>query len=448
MLSLVGEVPAVDVRQWSFDGEGDAQAQVRPGRPLVLRATLEAPTLSAADGLTLRGDAPAGPALALDGDVLAWAWPDAAPGRGPGRPDAAPEPAAVTVRRVGSSLDALRHGERVGLLVDPAPAGPGGPGGYLVAGAPGGGVVLAPASGPPPPAPADVSGPARQPWWAQWEITGQVPGAGVAAGRPVGLLNLVEGDHLVRAGDGRSAPALGWWSPTSPDGALPAPPALRPPDASAGEIEVHGSLVPAGPDAGLLLLDAPAAGLVGEHLARRLPARAADLAPGGAAASLAVRWPTPLPAGVAPDAGVRVWLRGVLVASPGLALARVRGAAWPLTTSGDPVLAAPAEPGWPAQAVAWRVVTWGTPVTWALPLPARDGERGSSTTFTRLREPVPVAAGPRRPGAGLGAVPPTFVRDVRTGRRAVRFVGLPGTGPGPSVAGVTVRVHLRDRWST
>lgn len=430
-----GEVPAVDVRQWSFDGEGDAQAQVRPGRPLLLRAALEAPALRAAEGLTLHGDAPAGPALALDGDLVTWSRPDA--------PDAGPEAAAVTVRRVGSSLDALRHGERVGLLVDPAPAGPGGPGGYLVAGPAGEGVCLVPATGPPPVPP---EGP--QPWWAQWEITGQVPGAGVAAGRPVGLLNLVEGDHLVRTGDGRRSPALGWWSPTSPDGALPVPPALRPPDASAGEIEVHGSLVPAGTDAGLLLLDAPAAGLVGGHLARRLPRRAADLAPGGAAASLAVRWPTPLPAAVAPDAGVRVWLRGVLVAAPGLALARVRGAAWPLTTSGDPVLAAPGEPGWPAEIVAWRVVTWGTPVTWALPLPARDGERGSSTTFTRLREPVPVVAGPRRPGAGLGAVPPTFVRDVRTGRRAVRFVGLPGAGPGPAVAGVTVRVHLRDRWST
>ncbi len=433
--TTVGGV-TVDVRRWAFEGEGDAQAQLRPGRTLVLRAVPDGPGAAATSG----------PALAVDGDLLGW---DSGDPDGPGL-----EPAAVVVHRAGSSLDAVRHGERVGLLVDPAPGGPGAPGGYLVAGPPGAGPVLAPAG-------RDRD----EPWWAQWEITGEVPGAGVVAGRPVGLFNLVQGDHLVLAGDGRTAPALGWWSQGDPGGALPVPPLLRPPDAAPGEVELHGTYVPAGPGTALLLLDPPLGRLLGGHLAARVPDVAAGLVPDAVAPSVAVRLPAPLDPALRPEPGSRIWVRGRLVAGPArdgsdrvLTVVDVRGAARATTADGTTVLAAPGEVGWPDDVVVWRLLTWPAtdvrgPVVWALPLPARDGEPGSSTTFTRRREPV--AAGVRGPGdrgrrptpphgtPTSGAVPPSIVRDVRSGRRALRFLGLPPAGEGPVVDGVTVRVHLR-----
>jgi hypothetical protein len=156
-----------------------------------------------------------------------------------------------------------------------------------------------------------------------------------------------------------------------------------------------------------------------------------------------------------------VLLTGALVrdeAADCYAVDPLDGLAWATDTSSGVVVVGPGEPGWPDLSMVWNAVAYplsepdgraytrnARPVTWYLPLPSRDGEPGSATTFspTLVRDatsgPVPAA-----PGGRLGAA--TIVRHPRDGWRALRLpVAQPRADAAlPPVVGCAVRVHLRD----
>jgi hypothetical protein len=318
--------------------------------------------------------------------------------------------------------DPIRHSDLVALRL--------GASGFLVAG---------PAAGP---AVTLVPEPVLQ-----WHVTGGTHGAGIGADRAIGLFNLVHGDFLVAPASG-TVPA--WWSDL--DGGLPIPGWGRPARGRAGDVELSGAAVQAvdgDPAAGLLLLlDPGVAGALAAHLAARAPTTAAALAPGGRLSAVACRRP-----GVdVPAAGARLWVQGPLSAQPGPSIDPVRTIAWALDADGHEVDADPTGAAWPREALTWHAVrlsagrdasatadgppsTRGDDVpTWLLPLPAADGESGSTTTFT-LQTP---------PGRAAG-LPPSIVHDPRTGRRALRLElpGPAGAGTEPVRVTCAVRVHRR-----
>jgi hypothetical protein len=241
---------------------------------------------------------------------------------------------------------------------------------------------------------------------------------------------------------------------------LPIPHAFRPPEGVPGDVELAGAMVPVRDGdlaAGLLLLLDPADGrTLGAHLAARDPERAAQLAPGGAVGAVACRWSAagaPSSAEPAlPPAGSRLWVHGLLVADPGVCLAPVRALAWALDADGEPVDAAPGEPGWPRTAITWWMVLPALPDDvpgglgpWVcyLPLPGQDGQPGSTTTLTSL--PAPDATGGRPSQRRIG-VPgaATLVPGVTGPARMLRMTATPDPGGRPVASGCTVRVHLPD----
>jgi hypothetical protein len=116
----------------------------------------------------------------------------------------------------------------------------------------------------------------------------------VPVGRPVGLFNTVEGDHLVCRPE-RGAPRLGWASSGDhPQVNLPMPPQFCPPEGVPGDAELSGAVVPVregDPEAGLLLLLSPADGrALGTQLVRRVPELAARVASDRRVGAVACRW--------------------------------------------------------------------------------------------------------------------------------------------------------------
>lgn len=484
-------VRPVDVQQWRFLGRGGI---LRPGEPV----RLVNDTAGAGVGLD-------------DRSLPCWG-----------------APAPLIVTRAGTSHDPIRSGERIGLHLA-------GYGFLTVPDGPGTDVVGDTAVPPAPPGAAD-----RWNREGEWEVTGCFTGVAVAFDRPVGLLHLLRGDHLVarcRAspapgegrehrehcpgrgercggreqhcrgrGEGRAdrgercrcpagpaqegpGPIWAWWAEQSGPPATAFPRALRAVEGVPSDVCLRGTAVgTVRPGAGgqgngvELLVDPGTAALLG-----RLPA-----APGAGDAAactdrLPCRWTGswgPALAGAVLSAGpVRVWVQGPLLSGPGLRVDPVRSLAWALDCDGRPVRSRCGDPSWPPTRLTWRVARLPVPAgpalpqrggTWLLPLPGRDGEPGTSTTVT----PVPATrggnaagSGPRRGGqrrtgprtggrAGVLEMPPSIVRDVRTGRRMLRVVlvgGPPpdGPSPGPSgsrtravpepegavVVGFTVRVH-------
>jgi hypothetical protein len=337
----------------------------------------------------------------------------------------------------------------------------------------------------------------------EWMVTGVAPGVAVPVGRPVGLLNTVQGDHLVclprlrlrgpdttagsPAAGGEAAggagvddageadlagpdmprgevPVLGWASSGgSSMVTLPMPPEFRPPEGVPGDAELAGALVPVRDgdlEAGLLLLLDPGDGRsLGGHLLRRSPDLAQHLAPDAAVGAVVCRWSSaggpsqaqpPLPA-----AGSRVWAQGLLVADPGASLSPVRALAWALDADGKPVTAAPGTGSWPETVLTWRLlmlplpdVAGPAPCAFYLPLPGRDGEPGTATTLTPVSERGTGRSAERRSG-GRAAAAPALVPGVTGSRRVLRMAMVPAQGGRLQTFGCTVRVHLpgstRDR---
>ncbi len=389
-----------DVRQWRFRGPG---TQLRPGSPVVLYNEV------------------------VDVEV-------GAPGESLG---GIPPGSAVTLRRAGSSPDPVRGGERLAVYVEGV--------GFLAAASDGPGIATRPGEA------------------AEWIVTGVAPGVAVPVDRPVALFDAVQGDHLVCL-DGAGGPVLAWSAEvgrTGPPGPrdgvpLPMPPQFRPPEGVPGDVELCGALVPVRDgdlSAGVLvLLDPPDARLLGAHLAARVPDLAATLAPERSVGAVACRWGAGCDGAVGglelPPAGARLWVQGSLVAEPGVCVRPVRVLAWALDADGDPVLAGPDEPQWPAVAISWQLLLLPVhcednlpevPVAVYLPLPGRDGEPGSTTTFTPLRSGP---GGARTVRGARGATAPAVVRDPRTGRRAVRIGIAPADAGAATTTGCTVRVHL------
>ncbi len=390
-----------DVRQWRFRAAG---TQVRPGSPV-----------------TLHNDA-------VGSDVGV-------------RVDG---PAVVTLHRTGSSRDPVRGGERLAVQIEGA--------GYLSAQETGDPSLCPAGNGP-----------------TEWIVTGVAPGVAVPVDRPVALFDAVRGDHLVCVRQGgetvltwstRACAAPGTFSAGAGEPSLsvrlPMPPEFRPPDGVPGDAELCGAGLPVRDgdvDAGLLLLLDPGdARLLGDHLRRRVPDLAGVLAPEGTVGAVACRWSAAggrLAAGVEfPPVGARVWVQGRLVAEPGVGLRPVRALAWAQDVDGEPVLSAPGDARWPRAAVTWRVIllpcAHGDPAADAataiyLPMPGRDGEPGSATTFTPVYPSGQEAAGRRR---CRGAPATAVVRDPRSGRRALRIGIWPGRRQEPVTVGCTVRVHL------
>lgn len=389
-----------DVRQWRLHASG---TQVRPGDAVRLLN-------EARDG---------GLAVALD-----------AAGRATMTVPSSDTP-TVSLSRAGSSPDPVRGGERVAVRLNGA--------GYLAAG------VVRPGDA----GPMVTVRPEKA---AEWIVTGVAPGVAVPVDRPVALFDTVQGDHLV-CESGPDGTSLAWAAARGATGGsgLPMPERFRPPEGVPGDVELAGVAVPVrdgDPSAGLLvLLDPGEARQLGDHLRERVPDLGDLLAPDGTVGAVACRWSVaddPPTAGAPfPPPGARVWVQGRLTAEPGVCVDPVRVLAWATDADGDAVVAGPEEPRWPTTVLTWRVhlvaagdgVPPGTPVAVYLPLPDRDGEPGTATTFTPL---TARQRGSARSGRPPG--PPAVVRDPRSGRRVVRIVlrGAPGGAP----AGCTVRVHL------
>lgn len=372
------------------------------------------------------------------------------PGRERGRPVVlpAPEPvatadgrdaadvpagAAISLHRPGSSPRPICGGEPVAVRLAGA--------GYLVAGEPGSADVVV---GPEP--------------VAEWVVTGVAPGVAVPVGKPVGLFDTVHGDHLVCI-PGPDLPVLAWMSTAGlPAPPLPIPARLRPPEGVPGDVELSGAVVPVRDgdlEAGLLLLLDPADGrALGSHLVRRVPDLAESLAPDAAVGAVACRWSRlGGPADVRPalpPAGARLWVQGALVADPGVSVSPVRALAWALDGDGEPVTALPGGPDWPQTVITWRVLVLplpdddpggAQPCAFHLPLPVRDGEPGTTTTFTPLAEGTVGRTGDRRTPL-RGAPAPALVPAPAGSRRVLRAAASCGPGGPGGVLGCTVRVHL------
>jgi hypothetical protein len=383
-----------DVRQWRLHAPG---TQVRPGDAVhLLNETWDGAltvTVDDAGGATLTAPGTDGPTVSLS--------------------------------RPGPSTDPVRGGERVAVRLPGA--------GYLAAEE-----TRTGAAGP------DLT--VRTDRAAEWIVTGVAPGVAIPVDRPVALFDTVQGDHLIcRPGPGGAA--LTWASGGTAEGTgLPMPERFRPPEGVPGDTELNGAAVPVrdgDPAAGLLiLLDPGEARHLGEHLRERVPDRADLLVPDGAVGAVACRWSVdggPPAAEALPAPGARIWVQGRLAAEPGVSLHPVRAFAWATDADGDAVGAAPQDPLWPETVLTWRVHLLpgsGAATAVYLPLPGRDGEPGTSTTFTPL--PVPDTGGgePPRPR------PPAVVRDPRTGRRAARPLLLPDPAGAAVTRGCTVRVHL------
>jgi hypothetical protein len=309
---------------------------------------------------------------------------------------------------------------------------------------------------------------------AEWLVTGVAPGVAVPVGRPVGLFNTVQGDHLVCRPE-RGAPRLGWGSSgSSPPVNLPMPPQFCPPEGVPGDAELSGAVVPVregDPEAGLLLLLNPADGrALGTHLMRRVPELAAGVASDRRVGVVACRWSSAGGPSVEPlpPTGARLWVQGRLVADPGVSVSPVRALAWALDPAGAPVTAVPGEQGWPQTGITWQVLVLprtsptstlpaaiahlqvaGGPVTCAfhLPLPGRDGEPGSSTTITP-RAPSALLPGMTValvPGPTTALVPgalPALGAGRSSPRRVLRMPLPPGQAGSAMAFGCTVRVHL------
>lgn len=310
----------------------------------------------------------------------------------------------------------------------------------------------------------------------EWVVTGVAPGVAVPVDRPVGLFDTVAGDHLVRLPerlpDGAAGtstrpgpdPAAGlvWACDRCPGGPLrplPIPDRCRPVEGMPGDAELAGALVAfrdGDPAAGLLLRPDPVDGrALGEHLASRVPELAARLAPEGVPGAVACRRTPaggPLPADLPlPPPGTRVCAQGYLVADPDLSLAPVRVLAWAQDGTGAALAVRPGDPSWPPTALTWRIVLLpqsaarphhdGRPQAPAsalwLPLPGRDGEPGSTTTVTPLRD---APAEPESRGAGY-RIGPALVPGPR-GLRMLRFPLRLGPLGVAVRLGCTVRVHL------
>ena len=416
-----------DVRQWRFRTTG---TQVRAGAPVTVHN--DAVGLDLALGPLRLPLGPPVPGAGADADADRLA-------RAAGLSLSAPPAttAAVTLGRAGSSDRPICGGEQVAVQLRGV--------GYLAAGQPGGAQLVV------------HTEPA-----AEWVVTGVAPGVAVPVGLPVALFDTVQGDHLV-CYPGPDQPVLDWAAGAGGHPAatrLPIPDAFRPPEGVPGDVELAGALVPVRDgdlSAGLLLLLDPADGrTLGAHLTARAPEQAAQLAPEGVVGAVACRWSAagaPSPAGPAlPPAGSRLWVHGLLVADPGVCLTPVRALAWALDADGEPVDAAPGEPGWPRTAITWWMVLPALPddvpgglESWVcyLPLPGQDGEPGSTTTLTPLSAPD-LAGGcpPQRRIGGRRAA--TLVPGVRGPARMLRMAATEDRGGRPVTSGCTVRVHLPD----
>jgi hypothetical protein len=365
-------------------------------------------------------------------------------------------PVPIIVTRAGTSPDPIRSGERIGLCL----AGHG------------------------PLSPPEVRGGGSA---EPWEVTGCFTGAGVAFDRPVGLLHLGRGDHLVArvpdtgASGGHREPRK---RPPEPSGQEPSPPwawwagevgfpatafprELRAVEGVPSDVCLRGTAVPM--DSG----EEPG-GRKGLEMSVG-PGTAELLA--GLGEPVLCRWEGPWGAWLADLVGstgpVEVRVQGPLLRAPELSVDPVRSLAWAVDSAGRSLRGGEADPSWPATRVMWRVARLpvpGRPVslrragTWLLPLPVRDGEPGTSTTVTftspitgprtsgsgtsdrgtqgggrpmleQRRRPVGGAAGPSpRCEREVLETPPAIVRDPRTGRRLLRLVLVDhsATGEGPA----------------
>ncbi len=379
----------------------------------------------------------------------------------------------VRLRRKGASPAPLRYGEPVMIdLVDAGTLTPSAPGSPLA-------LVLA----------ASVGG--REGPEGGWQIAGGSVGGIVSAGRPLALLAVERGDYLVLAGGPEPETGLAgldFWCLRSfaeadlrSGGQLPLP--VPEPLRGFGHpllAEVHGVLGQ-GADGIELVVDEGEHRQLREHLDRWAPA-ALDV--GGLPRELPLVPGTPLGRVLGlPPHGTPLRAAGTVMYDPGSGAVRIDpldSLAWaeqPSQTSAMLPVSAQ-DPDWPEEAVTWRVlalppsteqlagdladpfdptdptdpaVSPGSPqpadpveigsaaarsVTWFLPLPLRDGEPGSATTFTPLLGQHGTTV--------VGA--PAIVRHPSGGQRVLRLpVSLAATDDPPGPAGCAVRVHRRAR---
>lgn len=299
----------------------------------------------------------------------------------------------------------------------------------------------------------------------RWQLTGGAVGTTVPLGVPVGLLNEAAGDHLVAA-PVQAGPGLAWWGAVrlAPDGSdpfrgrppLPVPSALRTVVGIPAQVELPAVLLPDAPPGRLRArLDPQVATAVSAHLSRRRSTRL------DVVSQVLAKLPVPGGDERLPPPGTRILLTGALVddeVAGVFAVDPLDGIAWASGPDGVPLQALPNDAAWPELSVVWSAVAYpalttdervyarsARPVTWYLPLPKRDGEPGSTTTFSPTLVRSNAAGGgpvPASPGGRLGAA--TIVRHPRDGWRALRLpVAQPDHGVDlPPIVGCAVRVHL------
>ena len=309
-----------------------------------------------------------------------------------------------------------------------------------------------------------------------WRITGGVVGTVVPLGVAVGLLNDYAGDHLVAAPP-EAGPGVAWWAEVrwDDDGdlfagrpPLPLPTALRAVAGVPNQVHLAVRLLAVATDELLVRVDEQVAALLAEQLSRR------GLAELFRSPDVVARISGPGPDRRLPPTGTPILITGVLVLDEGTglpALDPVDGVAWACGDLGDALPVEQHAPGWAELAVTWNAVAYprvtgdarayagcSRPVTWYLPLPRRDGEPGSTTTFASVTVPAhapvlstPLPSGPVSSPPMLGP-PPTADRSPsilplatvlsRPRQQAVRPEAI--RPPGRVWAAPASAVHGRD----